>query len=147
MTMLAESTRPYHRLDMLDRLIIDERIKNFLRYAQRVRPKVTVSKSATVSPLPERYAANPQTGYNATCNTSGPDRPAMAKTGTQRRRRRPRVRVHQGQLSRPLRNLPLYRRERPPQPQMDGVARIRRPQSCGCIRLLLWFSQGREYDF
>lgn len=63
MTILT-TVRPYHRLDTLDRIIIDERIKNFLRYAQRVRPKVTVPKSDTVSPLPELWAPNSQTGYN-----------------------------------------------------------------------------------
>ena len=51
MTLLT-TVRPYQRLDKFDRLIIDERIKNFLRYAQRVRPKVTVPKGDTVSPLP-----------------------------------------------------------------------------------------------
>ncbi len=63
MTILT-TVRPYHRLDKFDRLILDERIKNFLRYAKRVRPRVAAPKSDTVSPLPERYAANPQTGYN-----------------------------------------------------------------------------------
>jgi len=63
MTLLT-TVRPYHRLDKFDRLILDERIKNFLRYAKRVRPTVAAPKSDTVSPLPERYAANPQTGYN-----------------------------------------------------------------------------------
>ena len=77
---LVLNVRPYLALDPLDRLIIDERIKNFLRYVKRVRPKVTMSKNDTVSPLPERldvtdsteladvspthYAPNPQTGYN-----------------------------------------------------------------------------------
>lgn len=63
MTLLT-AVRPYHRLDTLDRLIIDERIRNFLGYARRARPKVAAPKSDTVSPLPECYAPNPQTGYN-----------------------------------------------------------------------------------
>lgn len=48
---IIENVRSYHRLDKFDRLIIDERIKNFLRYVKRVRPQVAAPKSDTVSPL------------------------------------------------------------------------------------------------
>jgi hypothetical protein len=82
MTILT-TVRPYHRLDKFDRLIIDERIKNFLRYAKRVRPqfvrsKVTVPKNATVSPLPASSATE-----------SEPEIDFLTKTDTEKRTRRP----------------------------------------------------------
>lgn len=76
MTIL-ENTRPYQRLDKFDRLIIDERIKNFLRYAKRVRPQATPPKSDTVSPLPAFPVAE-----------SEPELDFLPKTDTQRRTRR-----------------------------------------------------------
>ncbi len=76
MTLLT-TVRPYHRLDKFDRLILDERIKNFLRYAKRVRTKVAAPKSATVSPLPAFPVAE-----------SEPELDFLPKTDTQRRTRR-----------------------------------------------------------
>lgn len=78
MTLLA-TVRPYHRLDTLDRLIIDERIRNFLRYARRARPKVAAPKSDTVSPLPA-----------APVTESEPEINFLTQTDTQKRTRKPR---------------------------------------------------------
>ena len=64
MTLLT-TVRPYHRLSDVLKEDVDAALAGFRAYlAQRVRPKVTVPKSATVSPLPERYMPNSQTGYN-----------------------------------------------------------------------------------
>lgn len=60
-----ESTRPYHRVSGVVKEDTDTALAGFRAYLAMLRPKVTVSKNDTVSPLePERYAPNPQTGYN-----------------------------------------------------------------------------------
>ena len=57
MTLLT-AVRPYHRLSDVLREDVDAALAGFRAYlAQRVRPKVTVPKSATVSPSPETIAA------------------------------------------------------------------------------------------
>lgn len=67
MTLLT-TVRPYHRLSDVLKEDVDAALAGFRAYLTLIRPKVSsvrpAPKSDTVSPLRERYAANPQTGYN-----------------------------------------------------------------------------------
>jgi len=64
MTLLT-TVRPYHRLSDVLKEDVDAALVGFRAYLAMLRPKVAShTKSDTVSLLPERYAANPQTGYN-----------------------------------------------------------------------------------
>lgn len=62
--------RPYLRLDELDRIIVADRVQNFIRYAKTMRQRTPQPPPTIIEPVrceeptaPDLYAPNPETGY------------------------------------------------------------------------------------